>query len=93
MTNQITANRGKWKTWLAVIVTAAVILYPAAGIDYSGLQYFSPSMAADVFRGLMRPDWSFFYDGSGEDLVSLLLLTVGIAFLGTSIATVLALPP
>ena len=92
MTNQITANRGKWKTWLAVIVTAAVILYSAAGIDYSGLQYFSPSMAADVFRGLMRPDWSFFYDGSGEDLVSLLLLTVGIAFLGTSIATVLALP-
>ena len=90
MTNQITANRGKWKTWLAVIVTAAVILYSAAGIDYSGLQYFSPSMAADVFRGLMRPDWSFFYDGSGEDLVSLLLLTVGIAFLGTSIATVLA---
>ena len=38
MTNQITANRGKWKTWLAVIVTAAVILYSAAGIDYSGLQ-------------------------------------------------------
>ena len=85
-------NNRKWKTWAAAIVTAAVILVSAAGIDYSGLEYFSASMAGEVFKGLTRPDWGFFYDGSGEDLVSLLLLTVGIAFLGTAIATVLALP-
>ena len=34
----------------------------------------------------------YVYDGSGEDLISLLLLTIGIAFLGTAIATVLAIP-
>ena len=32
------------------------------------------------------------YKRQGEDLISLLLLTLGIAFLGTAIATVLALP-
>jgi phosphonate transport system permease protein len=45
-----------------------------------------------VLKGLSQPDWSFFYDGSGEDLFSLLLLTIGIACLGTMIATVLAIP-
>ena len=49
-------------------------------------------MAIDVFIGLGHPDWSFVYDGSGEDLVSLLILTVAIACLGTSFATVLAIP-
>ena len=49
-------------------------------------------MAGDVFRGLAKPAWGYVYDGSGEDLISLLLLTLGIAFLGTAIATVLALP-
>lgn len=49
-------------------------------------------MGRDVLKGLSQPDWSFFYDGSGEDLFSLLLLTIGIACLGTMIATVLAIP-
>ena len=49
-------------------------------------------MGMDVFKGLAQPDWAFLYDGSGEDLVSLLLLTIGIAFLGTMIATILAIP-
>ena len=60
--------------------------------NYTGLQTFSLKMAIDVFIGLGHPDWSFVYDGSGEDLVSLLILTVAIACLGTSFATVLAIP-
>ena len=80
------------KQWMIAAVVLAVLVYSAAGIDYSGLAYFSPSMAGDVFRGLAKPAWGYVYDGSGEDLISLLLLTLGIAFLGTAIATVLALP-
>lgn len=74
------------------LVAAAVIVYCIAGIDFSGLAGFSPEMGMEVIRGLMKPRWSFVYDGSGEDLLSLLVLTLGIAFLGTAIATVLALP-
>ena len=80
------------KKWLITIVVVGIIVYCAAGIDYSGLASFSPSMAMDVIKGLCAPKWSYFYDGSGEDVFSLLLLTIGIAFLGTAIATVLALP-
>ena len=71
------------KQWMIAAVVLAVLVYSAAGIDYSGLAYFSPSMAGDVFRGLAKPAWGYVYDGSGEDLISLLLLTLGIAFLGT----------
>ncbi len=78
-----------------VILTAILLLlivYSALSIDYSGLSSFSLTMGLDVLKGLSQPDWSFLYDGSGEDLVSLLLLTMGIAFLGTVIGTVFAIP-
>ena len=84
-------QRNMKKIALTVLVIG-FILYCAAGIDYSGLASFSPSMAKDVIKGLCAPKWDYFYDGSGEDVFSLLLLTIGIAFLGTAIATVLAIP-
>lgn len=80
------------KQWIFGIAVALIIIFSAIGIDYSGLSYFSPSVAKDVFVGLAKPDWGYIYDGSGEDLISLLILTLSIAFLGTAIATVLALP-
>ena len=80
------------KTILAVVVALAIVIYSAIGIDYSGLSTFSTAMAKDVFVGLLKPDWSFVYDGSGEDLLSLLLLTIEIAFLGTCIGVILAFP-
>ena len=76
---------------IAVLVVA-IVVWSAAGLDYSSLGSFSASLAASVFTGLAQPDWAYFYDGSGEDVLSLLLLTIGIAFLGTAIACVLAFP-
>lgn len=80
------------KKVLISAVVIAIIIYCAAGIDYSGIASFSPKLAAGVIEGLRHPAWGYFYDGSGEDVFSLLLLTIGIAFLGTVIATVLAIP-
>ncbi|MEO1768742.1 phosphonate ABC transporter, permease protein PhnE [Candidatus Enterococcus ferrettii] len=80
------------KTLLSFAVLLLLIVLSAFNLDYSGLSTFSLSMGMDVLRGLAQPDWNFLYDGSGEDLVSLLLLTIGIACLGTMIATVLAIP-
>ena len=80
------------KTILFLSVLGILLIYSAISIDYSGLSTFSLSMGLDVLKGLSHPDWSFVYDGSREDLVSLLLLTIGIAFLGTTIGTILAIP-
>ena len=80
------------KTWLLWGLFVVLFLLSAMDLYYSGLRTFSLAMGRDVLKGLSQPDWSFFYDGSGEDLFSLLLLTIGIACLGTMIATVLAVP-
>jgi phosphonate transport system permease protein len=80
------------KTWILWGLFLVLLLLSVVDLDYSGLSTFSLSMAKDVLKGLSHPDWSFFYDGSGEDLFSLLILTIGIACLGTMIATVLAIP-
>lgn len=80
------------RTWLFFSLFVVLLVLSAMNIDYSGLSTFSVAMGMDVLRGLSQPDWRFFYDGSGEDLVSLLLLTIGIACLGTMIATLLAIP-
>ncbi|MEY8355671.1 phosphonate ABC transporter, permease protein PhnE [Lachnospiraceae bacterium 54-53] len=80
------------KKWLIFALVSGIILFSALGIDDSGLSYFSLSSAAGIWKGLSRPDWGFVYDGSGEDLAGLLLMTLGIAFLGTALATVCALP-
>ncbi|MEG2254567.1 MAG: ABC transporter permease subunit, partial [Vagococcus sp.] len=76
--------------WISVLM--GLVIISAFNIDYSGLSTFSISMGLDVIKGLSHPDWSFVYDGSGEDLISLLILTLGIAFLGTTIGTILAIP-
>lgn len=80
------------RTLISFAVLALLVIWSGVSLDYSGLSTFSLSMGMDVLKGLAQPDWSFLYDGSGEDLVSLLLLTIGIACLGTMIATVLAIP-
>ncbi len=80
------------KKWAIIFLVFAIVIYSAIGLDYSGLRTFSPAMGLDVLKGLTHPDWTYLYDGSGEDLISLLLLTIGIAFLGTTIATILSIP-
>ena len=80
------------KTYFFLLLLVVLVIYSAVGIDYSSLETFSLAMGKEVLQGLAHPDWHYLYDGSGEDLISLLLLTLGIAFLGTFIATILALP-
>ena len=78
--------------WLLVALVLGIVCYSSAGINYAEMSDFSFSSIRSVFSGLLKPDWSYAYNGSGEDLISLLLLTIGIAFLGTVIGTILAVP-
>jgi len=86
------ANKRILNRWLSIIIVAIIVLYSASGINYADMSSFSFATVRLVFAGLFHPDWSYFYNGSGEDLLSLLLLTIAIAFLGTGIGTVLAVP-
>lgn len=80
------------KTYLPLALVAVLFVISAVRIDYSQLSHFSFDFVKPIFEGLVRPDWAFVYDGSGEDLVSLLWITLSIALLGTLIGAVGAFP-
>ncbi len=83
-------REAKKTTWLLWGLFAILLALSAATLDYSGLSTFSLAMGRDVLQGLSQPDWSFFT--TVGRIWSLLLLTIGIACLGTMIATVCAIP-
>ncbi len=70
----------------------AIIAWCAYDLDYSAFVTFSWANFWSTVKQLFKPDWSYFYDGSGEDVFSLILLTIAIAFAGTAIGTLLAIP-
>jgi phosphonate transport system permease protein len=76
----------------AIVLAAAIILLSFINLNYKDMAEFSLANVQNVLSGLAHPDLSYLYDGSGEDVISLMGLTLAIAFLGTTIATVLAVP-
>ena len=82
----------KYSTIWILLGILILIFLSGYGLDYSALNNFSPSMVIDTVKGLLKPDWSYFFDGSGEDVFSLMILTIAIAFVGTLIGTIFAFP-
>ena len=70
----------------------AVILYSFISLDYSNLVNLQFSNIWHIVTSLLQPDFSYVYDGTGEDLVHLMFQTVVIAFYGTIIGSVLSIP-
>lgn len=80
------------KSLLIITIIVFIVFYCAYDIDYSSLNNFNINMFLEVIKGLFKPKWDYLYDGSGEDVISLVILTIGIAFMGTFIGTVLSIP-
>ena len=78
--------------WLITIVTIGLVIWSCTGIDFGGIKETAGQIAGAIFSGIFHPDWSYVYNGSGEDLVSQLWETVCIAFLGTFISAIISLP-
>ena len=85
-------SKQKWKTAFPLLFVFILFIVSASRIDTSQIANFSPAFVKPIFEGMSRPDWSFVYDGSGEDLVSLLLITLSIGFLGTLLGAIGAFP-
>ena len=81
-----------FKKWAIAAAVAALLVWCAADIDWSTLNYFSWGTFRASIANLCKPDFAAFYTGSSEDIFHLMLLTVGIGFFGTTIGMVLAVP-
>lgn len=80
------------KTWGITLITIAIFIFCFYDIDWSTLSYFSWGSLKTTLLNLLSPEWGFFYNGSGEDVLSLMIMTVCIAFVGTTIGTILCIP-
>ncbi|WP_395319293.1 phosphonate ABC transporter, permease protein PhnE [Fructilactobacillus frigidiflavus] len=83
-------ERMKWI--IAAVAIIALYAWSFAGVPFTGIQSSAGRVSASIFNGIMHPDWSYVYNGSGEDMVSELVITLAIAFLGTIISAVLSVP-
>lgn len=84
-----------WRSPGRLAVVAAVVallVWAFAGIGVRGLGASWQQVFAAIGDGFAHPDWEYVYDGTGEDLVGALLVTVAIAFFGTVLAVVFAAP-
>ncbi|GBG93687.1 phosphonate ABC transporter permease protein [Ligilactobacillus salitolerans] len=92
MTNKVKNNwaRHSWIFW--GILVLLFYLWSIMGLNFSGLQESAGEVSKSIVEGLFHPDWGYFYDGSGEDLFSLIIQTLAIAFLGTFVSAILSVP-
>lgn len=78
--------------YVITLIFILLVWFCAYDIDWSKLSSFSWSGFSETLMQLTKPDFSILYDGSGEDIVTLMIVTIGIAFLGTTIGTILCIP-
>lgn len=83
-------------TLLIVIVIFGCLIYSCIDVDFMGHISSSPSNIKMLFKGLAHPDWSLFFGyGSfkfSESTIYQIIETLAIAFIGTSISSILSLP-
>lgn len=82
----------RMKNALAALAVIALLAWCAMDIDWSSLSRFSWGSFAGTLSRICQPAWEDFYNGSGEDIFHLMLVTIGIGFFGTTVGTVLAIP-
>ncbi|KRK92095.1 hypothetical protein FC99_GL000939 [Levilactobacillus koreensis JCM 16448] len=84
-----------WQRWgwlLWVLVIGLIYFWTINGLKFTGFQESASAVSKSILHGLVHPTWSYVYDGSGEDLVSLILQTLAIAFLGTIVSALISVP-
>lgn len=68
------------------VIVALLLVWSFTGVGFRGLGETWREVLGTMWEGFIRPDWAYLYDGSGEDLVSLTIETIAIAFFGTVVA-------
>lgn len=71
---------------VGLIALVAVLVWAFSGVGIHGLGATWREVLSVMWEGFTHPDWAYLYDGSGEDLISLLIQTIAIAFFGTLVA-------
>ena len=82
----------KYGPYIIALVVVLIFIWAFTGIPLSTVKPQAMQVTKSIINGLFHPEWSYVYTGDGEDLVSALIETLAIAFLGTFISAILTLP-
>ena len=84
------------RNWIKQIITAIsliiIILWSGGALDFSAISTDGLSVAKSIWNGLINPDLDFLFDLSDAGVLYLLLETMAIAFLGTIVGAIIAIP-
>ena len=96
-----------WLYTLVVIIVALLMVWSASGVEFKGIATKGSEVARGIAAGLTHPDWDLLFGRIKEDTTVtqiagitistegvpyLLFQTIAIAFLGTLIGGILAIP-
>ncbi|HAY53331.1 phosphonate ABC transporter, permease protein PhnE [Schleiferilactobacillus perolens] len=85
-------RKNEWPKYLAWAFVAALIIWAFVGMPAFAIKPNAGQIGGSIMSGIFHPDWAYVYRGDGEDLVSTLLQTIAIAFIGTFISAIVSLP-
>lgn len=98
MNSSVQTKFKQWpKTWIlnwVILIGIAYVVYLSLPyIEYKGIFDQGSIIAFNIVKGIFKPTWSLLIDFSSKDAVPYLMLeTVAIAFLGTIVGAILAIP-
>lgn len=83
----------RWKYQIPIALIVAILLaWSATAIEYRGITERGPMMALNILKGIINPDTHILFGFHDQSVPYLLIETLSIAFLGTIIGTILAIP-
>ncbi|WP_330371264.1 phosphonate ABC transporter, permease protein PhnE [Alkaliphilus transvaalensis] len=84
------------KVWIihliATFIVLAIMYWSKGAINFRGIQSNGVVIAKNIFTGLINPDWSLLLNLTRQGIPFVLMETLAIAFLGTFIGAILAIP-
>lgn len=84
------------KVWIHQLISFAIfvflIVWSSKSVQYNGLHEGGIKIAKNIFTGIFQPDLGLLLNFTKQGVPYLLLETVSIAFLGTIIGAILAIP-
>ena len=90
---QLKAEPNTWRYKLiSGIIVVFLLLWSATSIEINQLETGGWSIARSIVRGLLNPNTELLFDFTSSGVAYLLLETIAIAYLGTVVGAILAVP-
>lgn len=74
------------------VIVLFLIFWSATSVNFNGIEESSLQVAQSIINGILHPDLEFLFNFSNSGVLYLLFETICIAFLGTIVGVVLAIP-